>query len=275
MVFPEKPGLITPESSLTPYTGPTTFTSGTHLIENKLITTALTVPRSSTAVLTLRNVKFRASAWRQLLAQGGTVRADHIFVDGALNGNEPAIVIEGGGWIRLSEIINVANPIRIGSNTRAEWNYLHAFPTQTSEGGAHSDGIEVYYAARPAGFVGPHVFVSNNYITMGNAEGGTGSINVTNDFGPVDGVRIEGNTMLPGGTYALYLRGDGYCGCGGDNRNIEVVNNRWFGDAQRRWGGYYGTHSYNPPRGVTVWSGNTLRKADGTTVTIPLGDAQP
>ena len=277
MTFPERPGLTSAASSLTAYTGPTQLTSGSYLIENKLVTKQIELPRGSTATLTLRNVKFRAAATYQVIARGGTVHADHLFVDGALNSNEPAIVIEGGGWIRYSDLINVANPIRLGSNGHAEWNYLHAFPTTTAEGGAHSDGIEIYYGAREKGApaTGPHIFALNNYIDMGKAEGANSSINVTNDFGPVDGVRIEGNTMLAGGNYALYLRSDGYCGCGGNNRDIEVVNNRWFADAANRWGGYYGTHSYQPAVGVTVWSGNTLTRTSGQVVSISLGNAQP
>jgi hypothetical protein len=277
MTFPERPGLTGAESGLSLYTGPAQLTSGSYLIENKLVTRQIELPRGSTATLTLHNVKFRAPATYQVIARGGTVHADHLFVDGALNSNEPAIVIEGGGWIRYSELINVANPIRLGSNGRAEWNYLHAFPTTTAEGGAHSDGIEIYYGARESGApaTGPHIFALHNYIDMGRAEGANSSINVTNDFGPVDGVRIEGNTMMPGGNYALYLRGDGYCGCGGNNRDIEVVNNRWFANAADRWGGYYGTHSYQPAVGVTVWSGNTLARPDGQVVAIPLGNAQP
>jgi hypothetical protein len=275
--FPERPGLTGAESGLTQYTGPAQLTSGTYLIENKLVTKQIELPRGSTATLTLRNVKFRAAATYQVIARGGTVHADHVFVDGALNSNEPAVVIEGGGWIRYSELVNVANPIRLGSNSRAEWNYLHSFPTSTAEGGAHSDGIEIYYGARENGApaTGPHIFALHNYIDMGKAEGANSSINVTNDFGPVDGVRIEGNTLLPGGNYALYLRSDGYCGCGGNNRDIEVVNNRWFADAANRWGGYYGTHSYQPAVGVTVWSGNTLTRTSGQVVGITLGNGQP
>src|SRR6266511_2755687 len=237
-MFPERPGLTTAETGLTQYTGPTQLTSGSYLIENKLVTKQIELPRGSTATLTLRNVKFRATATYQLIARGGTVHADHLFVDGALNSNEPAVVIEGG---------------------------------------AHSDGIEIYYGKRENGApaTGPHIFVLNNYVDMGDAEGANSSINVTNDFGPIDGVRIEGNTMLPGGNYALYIRSDGYCGCGGRDRDTEVVNNRWFADAVNRWGGYYGTHSYQPAVGVTAWSGNVLTRASGQVVSISLSNPQP
>jgi Domain of unknown function (DUF4082) len=275
--FPAKPGLTTPESELKAYTGPGTLTSGDHVIENAVVSKQLELPRGSTATLTLRNVKFQAASTYQVIARGGTVHAEHLLVDGARNSNEPAVVIEGGGWIRLSEVVNVANPIRLGSNGMAEWNYLHAFPAQTNEGSAHSDGIEVYSGAREDGAPssGPHVFVLNNYIELGNAEGANASINLTNDFDTIDGARVEGNTMLAGGNYALYIRSDGYCGCGGSNRNIEIVNNRWFGNAQDKWGGYYGTHSYQPREGVTAWSGNTLTRPTGEVVSITLNNAQP
>jgi hypothetical protein len=111
--------------------------------------------------------------------------------------------------------------------------------------------------------------VENNYINISGAAGENSSVNVTNDFGPIDGVRVKGNTFMPAGGYALYLRGDGYCGCGGNLANIEVQNNRWFSSTDHLYGGFYGTRSYTPAVGVTDWSGNTFTYPNGTT-TIPL-----
>ncbi len=270
--FPQKPGLLTPESALTDYTGSCNLTSGTHIIENKIILCTITMPESSTAKLILRNSVIRGNGEAGLLAQGGRVEAEHLLLDGIRQGNEPGIVIEGGGFIRYSESKNLCNPIRVGSATTVEYNLLHNFKfAPYSE--CHSDGVEVYYGARENGApaTGPHIILKNNFINIRtNDESETGNINITNDFGKIDGVRAEGNTFLPGGSYTLYLRSDGYCGCGGNNENIEIVNNRWFASVANPSGGFYGTHSYKPPVGVTQWTGNTLTRTDGQIVPVDL-----
>ncbi|MGI8685673.1 MAG: DUF4082 domain-containing protein [Acidimicrobiales bacterium] len=285
MAFPEKPGLTVAESSLTPYTGPRQFNSGTHSFSNCLVTgSRLYLPEGSTANVSFKNCKFRISDTQMVLGQGGRLNIEHSLFDGALTGDEPALVMEGGGVVRFSEFVNDTDHIRLGSNGTAEWNWIHQPMTRTSSGAAHADGIEVYYAARENGApaTGPHVFVRNNYIAIEGAEGANSSVNITNDFGTVDGVRVEGNTFMNGGGYSLFIRGDGYCGCGGNNRNIEVVNNRWFGVDPSTvpdggggwWGGYYGTHSYQPGVGITQWSGNVLNR-NGAPTTISVESAQP
>lgn len=286
MEFPEKPGLTVSEASLTAYAGPRRFDSGAYSFSNCLVTgDRLYLPEGSTANVTFRNCKFRIAATQMVLGQGGRLTIEHSLFDGALTGNEPALVMEGGGVVRFSEFINDTDHIRLGSNGTAEWNYIHQPMPVTAEGNAHGDGIEVYYGARENGApaTGPHIFVRNNFIAIGGAEGANSAINVTNDFGKIDGVRIEGNTLVAGGGYSLYLRSDGYCGCGGNNANIEVLNNRWFGVNPNTvgdggggwWGGYYGAYSYQPAVGVTAWSGNVLRRPDGTSVTLSLDSAQP
>ncbi|MGI8685675.1 MAG: hypothetical protein ACR2MO_11425 [Acidimicrobiales bacterium] len=278
MTFPEKPGLTVPESALSPYNGPRRFDSGTHSFSNCLVTgSRLYLPESSTASVTFRNCKFRIADTQMVLGQGGRLTIEHSLFDGALTGNEPALVLEGGGVVRYSEFVNDTDHIRLGSNSTAEWNWIHQPMAVTSEGNAHGDGIEVYYAKRENGSPasGPHVFVRNNYIAISGAEGANSALNITNDFGPIDGVRVEGNTFMNGGGYALYIRGDGYCGCGGDNRDVEVVNNRFFATSADRWAGYYGTHSWKPAVGVAQWSGNVLYRPDGSTATISQDVARP
>ncbi|MGI8685674.1 MAG: hypothetical protein ACR2MO_11420 [Acidimicrobiales bacterium] len=278
MTFPEKPGLTVPESSLTAYRGPRQFDSGTHSFSNCLVTgSRIYLPEGSTAHVTFKNCKFRVSDTQMILGQGGQLTIEHALFDGALTGNEPALVMEGGGVVRFSEFINDTDHIRLASNGTAEWNYIHQPMARTGEGNAHADGIEVYYAARENGSPasGPHVFVRNNYIAIGGAEGANSAVNITNDFGTVDGVRVEGNTFMNGGGYSLFIRGDGYCGCGGSNRNIEILNNRWFSGGEDRWGGYYGTHSWQPNVGLTAWSGNRLFRTDGSSVAVEKDEAQP
>lgn len=278
--FPEKPGLTVSEASLTPYTGPKSFNSGTVTISNALITgTQLTMPTGSTAILVLRNCKLRISDIRQILAQEPSkVDIQHCLFDGFLQSNESTIAMDYGGTVRYCEFMNCPNPFRVGPNSTVEWNYIHAFPATTTEGGAHSDGVECYYGTRNAqspAAPAPHIFIRNNYIDIKDAEGATGNVNLTNDFGIIDGVDVDGNWFMPGGTYSLYVRDDGLNSANyGDNINIRVRNNRWFADATFRWGGFFGTWSNVGP-GLTEWTNNILVRADGTEFVTSAAVNQP
>jgi len=268
MTFPEKPGLTGPESDLVPYNGPRTFLYGIHHFENCLVTGArLQLPENSTATVTFHNCKFLGDDYMSLQVLGGRIEVDHSLFDGSNGGAQPVLMIEaGGGSVRFNEFVNDTDYIRLGSDVTVEWNYLHQALKSTATADAHSDGIEVYGGGK--------LVISNNYIDIVGAEGQTGAINLTNDFSTIDGVRVEGNTLM-GGTYSLYIRGDGNCHCGGDNRNIEVIDNRWIGTSTNRFGGIYGTHSYEPPVGVTNWAGNTLLDGNGRSVAIPVDNPQP
>jgi hypothetical protein len=278
MTFPEKPGLTVPVSSLTAYTGPSSFSSGTWSFSNCLVTSQIRV--NAGANVTFTNCKFVvnvADSGYGMLGKAGYITCIHCLFDGTSFGNYTfGIIAEGGGLIRYGEFVGLSDNIRLGSRTTVEWNWIHAPKTSTAEP-AHGDGLEVYYGARPAGWVGPHIIVANNYFDIYGVAGENSSLNVTNDFGPIDGVRIEGNTFMPGGNYSLYLRGDGYCSCGGPLQNIEVVNNRWFSRPDRPYGGLYGTRSYVASRdgNVTNWSGNTFTGLNGNTIPLTIDNYQP
>ena len=86
--------------------------------------------------------------------------------------------------------------------------------------------------------------------------GDTGCVNVT----PYGGGEAYDNTiednLFSGGTYSLYLRGDG----GGTVSGVTVTGNVWVEGSYA-----YGTHSVVDVSDVT-WSGNTLD--DGTEVPL-------
>jgi hypothetical protein len=282
MVFPEKPGLRTPISDLTPYTGPTNVT-GTTTASNCVITQQIQVAASGD--LTLDNCWIKvnvADAGYGMIGKAGRITITHSLIDGTgFQGYTFPLILEGGGRVAFSEFIGNTDNMRMSSSDTFEWNWIHQPKTLAQCGtntdckAAHSDGVEVYYGARPAGVTGPHIFVENNYIDIGGAAGENSSVNVTNDFGPIDGVRVKGNTFMPGGGYSLYLRGDGYCACGGPLQNIEIQNNRWFNNSVSLYGGYYGTRSYTPEAGVTDWSGNTFTRYTGETIALTLANYQP
>jgi hypothetical protein len=269
MRFPQKPGLTVATSSLREYTGSRTFSSGVTNLSNCIISEQLRVNRGATLNLTNCWIKVNTyDAGYGMIGKAGTINLNHVLVDGTgFDDVVFPVIFEGGGSSLLSEYRGNSDNARIDSDVDFEWNWIHDPKTRTATGGAHSDGVEVYY--------GSGWRVSNNFIDIGGAEGQNSCINVTNDFGPVHNGVVSGNTCLSGGNVSFYFRGDGYCGCGGPLANIVVTLNRLFAGADGEWGGYYGTHSYKPAQGITLWQGNTLRKSNGAVVAIPLGEWQP
>lgn len=272
MMFPEKPGLTVPKTSLTPYEGPTTVT-GTYSQSNCIVSRQIRVNAGGHLSLTNCWIKVNVSdAGYGMIGKAGRIDLKHVLIDGSSYGDYTfPVIVEGGGSITYSEFVGNTDNARLSSNTRFEWNYVHDAKTRTSSGISHSDGIEVYYGAREDGApaTGPHIFIRNNYLEPTGAEGESGVINITNDFGPIDGVLVEGNTIMQF-NMGLYLRGDGYCGCGGALKNIQVVNNRFFGKHEFYSTGYNSVVSYQPETGVTQWSGNTFIGPSGKASAFPL-----
>jgi hypothetical protein len=272
MLFPEKPGLITSTAELRPYSGPTTVT-GNYSESNCVVTKQIRVEVGGH--LSLNNCWIKVNvgdASYGMVGKKGEIDISHSLIDSTGIGTYVfPLIIEGGGNVTYSEFIGGTDNARLSSNTRFEWNYIHNPKVNAKD--AHSDGIEIYYGAREgnAPSTGPHILILNNYIDIGTAAGAAGDINLTNDFGPIDGVRIEGNTLMPG-NINLYLRGDGYCQCGGNLRNIEVINNRFFASHAFYPDGYNQVVSYKPATGVTRWEGNTFIDPSGRST--PFGLSQ-
>ena len=276
MVFPEAPGLTVSESSLSPYNGPTSFgagSSGTYNFSNCLVTRPIRIDPSSTVRITFTNCKIAVSnsdAGYGMIGKGGTLTFIHCLIDGTEYGDYTfPLILEGPGTqtVRFTEFVGNTDNVRSGSGFDFQWNYIHDPKRSTATGGAHSDGIEVYYG-------GGQKTIAHNYISMDGAEGGTSSVNLTADFGTIDGVTISDNNFLPGGGYSLYVRTDGYCGCG-TIRNVSVSGNRWFASSNLRWGGFYGVWSINDQSAIANWSGNILFRTNGVTVPVTLSSTQP
>jgi hypothetical protein len=271
MVFPQKPGMLTDKSSLTPYIGPSTVTNS-YSQSNCVVTSPIRV--SAGATLELNNCWIQVSvsdANYGMVGKSGRIDITHSLIDGTGNSNYTfPLILEGGGEVTFSEFIGGTDNVRLSSGTLFEWNYIHDAKSQSTEP-AHSDGIEIYYGARKEGDTedSAHIRVLNNYVDIGGSSGASGGINLTNDFGPIDGVLIEGNTIMPG-NIGLYLRGDGYCGCGGPLKNIQVLNNRFVSLHEFYSDGYNQVVSYQPETGVTKWSGNKFIGPNGIPVDFPL-----
>lgn len=258
MAFPERPGLTSEKASLSPYSGPATVIDS-FAQSNCVVSSPIRV--NAGASLSLSNCWIKvnvADAGDGMIGKAGRIQITHSLIDGtAFNDYTFPLILEGGGAVTYSEFIGGTDNVRLSSNTLFQWNYVHKPKMHAAS--AHSDGVEIYYGARQAGSpaIDAHIKVLNNYIDIGGSAGTSGGINVTNDFGPVDGVRIEGNTIMPG-NIDLYLRGDGACGCGGNLKNIEVVNNRFVASHEFYRQGYNQVVSYEPESGITLWRDNVF-----------------
>ena len=288
MTFPEKPGLTASESQLTPYSGPTSFragSTGSYRFENCLVTKAIRVAPKSHVKLSFTNCKFvvaSANSTWGMVGKGGELRFLHCLFDGtAFDESTYPVIIEGGGSVKFSEFTGNTDNVRLASHTRFEWNYIHNSKSKTVSGESHSDGVEIYYGARSGRDASalpptkPHVFVQHNYIDLQGAEGATGAVNITSDFGPIDGVRVHDNTFMPAGSYSLYVRSDGYCDCG-TAHDVDVTGNRWYGSADSPWGGWYGLWAIDDMSAIRLWSENTLTELDAPgQVPVTLDETQP
>ncbi|MFC7484061.1 hypothetical protein ACFQX7_34075 [Luedemannella flava] len=202
-----------------------------------------------------------------MIGKAGRVELTHVVVDGSGFAGAPVgVTLAGGGRVAFSEFVGTTQNVRVERGAATiEWNYVHDAKARTISGDAHSYGFTVS--------AGGPVTIAHNWVDMSRAEGiGTG-ISVVSDTGPIDGVRIEGNTLLPGGSYSLYVRTDGYCRCGGV-ANVRVLDNHWYADATHPWAGRYGVHAVNDDDSVTAWSGNVLTR-DSATVPVTFGDTRP
>ncbi|GAA2638323.1 hypothetical protein GCM10010399_84570 [Dactylosporangium fulvum] len=268
MTFLEKPGLTVPKESLTPYAGPAVIT-GSYQQSNCVVTRQIRVEASGR--LSLTNCWIRVNVGDDgtgMIGKAGRIELNHVLVDGSGSSGETLpVILAGGGKVTFSEFIGTTQNISVRGPAEIEWNHIHAPKGSTSGRDTRSYGLSV--------LSGGPVTIAHNSIDVTGAEGLGTVLNVVSDFGPIDQVRITDNTFMPGGSYAVYVRTDGYCRCGGV-RNVQVIGNRWYGDADHRWGGIYGAFSVNDPASITAWSGNTLTKAGGAQpVPLPRDNPQP
>ena len=278
--FLELPGLTVPESSLIAFstlpgakTHYTTADNGHSLsFSNCLITQQIIIDPLSTVTLTFTNCKILVNVSDLsygMIGKGGTLNFIHCLIDGSAEPDQDwPLILEGpAATVKFSEFVHNTDNARLDTAVDFEWNYIHDFKTVTTSGAGHSDGVEVYF--------GGNSTIAHNVISLGDAEGGTGNVNVTNDFGRIANIVIDDNVFMPGGSASVYVRSDGACKCGAI-KNVQVTNNRWYASTTYKWGGFYLAWSINNSTSITGWSGNTLTRADGVTVvTVDSTQAQP
>lgn len=193
-------------------------------------TVSITAPN-----VTLRNCRIRADGWAVLDIRADGVTVENCEIDGQAAPGIRGISISGSNvTIRHCNIHHTEDGIYLTGSSKIgiENNYIHDLQSQWD--GPHFDGI-----ATDGGIA--DVLIQGNTIV--NPHSQTSAIMLSNYFGPIARVRVEGNRLVGGG-YTVYS--DGQFG-GGKIRNVSFVNNR-MGK------GYYGYASMN--NNSPDWSGN-------------------
>jgi hypothetical protein len=236
-VTPSEVAGLTDAGILSDYTGPSTISGGTVVIENKRFLGRLTINGGN---VTIRNSSFNFGDYYHVLVNGGTVTVIHSEFDG-MNTTTTAddLGISGDNltvqWSLFKRFVNAMRP---GNDSLLENNVIKN--PNTAYAPAHTDGIEVYG--------GSNIIIRGNSINISGGAGETGCVNIATDFASIDNVVVENNDFT-GGTYSLYAR---LQGAGSSITNIKVRNNRWHTPH------IYGTHSVAPLSAVTEWTSNTL-----------------
>lgn len=185
--------------------------------------------------VTLRNCRISAKGWAALDIRSDGVTLENCDIDGQAAPGIRGISISGNNVsVRHSNIHHTEDGIYLtgSSNITIENNYIHDLQSQWD--GPHFDGI-----ATDGGIT--DVVIQGNTIV--NPHGQTSTIMLSNYFGPIARVRVEGNRLLGGG-YTVYS--DSQFG-GGAISDVSFLNNR-MGK------GHYGYASMN--NNSPEWSGN-------------------
>lgn len=177
------------------------------------------------------------------LITNGTIKASGATNDSLIKGIVAAV---DNLTISDMDISGTHDGISISSaNVVVDTVCIHNLGTAPT---AHNDGIEIY---------------GGNHITIRNAEihnqnGQTSAINITNDYGAINDVTIE-NSILSGGGYTIYVRGDGASG--------KAITNIRFKNVVIQEAGTYGVVSYEgAPGAIVEWD---VKDAQGNAIPKP------
>jgi hypothetical protein len=165
--------------TLTLYGGPTTITGSGTVLKDKLIKSPIRVQANNVQFI---NCRIEFNDYWGINAEGysGLV-VDHCTMVGAMRNN--SCILTGTGWrVTNSDLSRMENGIMVqGDNWLCEGNYIHDLGGAST---AHVDGIQIAGASKNG-------IVRGNWIESWD----TSVIFVKCDFGPVDGVVVEGNTL--------------------------------------------------------------------------------
>jgi hypothetical protein len=227
-------------NALTVYAGGT-ITDGA-IIQNKDITNTLDFSASN---VTIRNCKIHLSSgyFGILLRSGSGLLVEDCEIFSTNDSGLYTAIAGSNMTVRRCHIHGWENGLSVGSNVTVEDCYIHDPCTYF---GAHVDGMEW-------GGSGNNSMVRHNHIIIRDE---TGCVNITPWGGGTADNNTVRNNLFYGGTYSLYMRGDG----GGIVSSVAVIGNVWVK------GSYvYGTQSVVAVTNIT-WKYNCL--SDGTPVLL-------
>jgi pectate lyase len=212
--------------TLTNYTGPMNITKPGTVIDGKIINGQLNVYAAN---VTIRNCIIRSDGWWGIEGeQASNLRVENCDIIG---GNLPNSGILGAGTFVGNDISHVSIGIQLtGGASTVRGNYIHDL--FYGNGDPHYDGITLLGGQN-------HVIIEHNTFSVPQ-DGGTASILIGNNFGPVNDVLINNNLMLGDPSYTVYFNKDA--------TNIVFTNNY----VERGYYGYYVSDGAMPPMSGNV-----------------------
>lgn len=229
---------VPPGTRLTPMEGTVVLDTPGEIWEGIDLTGTISVTADD---VTIRNCRIHSTSFFAISNEGSNLLVEHCEIFGDLDSYTG--VAGSNMTLRRNDIHGFENPVVASSNVIVEECYIHDLSYAP---GAHPDGVEW-------GGSGNDSIVRRNRIMIG---GDTGCVNVTPYGGGTANDNVIEDNLFSGGTYSLYIRGDG----GGTVSGVTVTGNIWIEGSYA-----YGTHSVVDVTDVT-WSGNTLE--DGTDVPL-------
>jgi hypothetical protein len=260
-VFPSLPSTMPTRTNTGVPNGTTLIPSGSitadtagQVIDGRDITGGVTVTANN---VTIQNSRILGTTgwWVIDIAEGVTgtkIINNEIYTS---NGGYTAIagadITVCGNYIHGFE-----NAISIYGGSMIQANYIDRLAGMQGED-PHFDGIEIYN-----GLGDGTTRVWGNNILMTNAAdewlSDTGAINLTAEFGDINGAELNGN-WIGGGSYTIYVDEHGF-----EATNVSVTNNRWYGTTPIGYAAF-GPVSYNRRESITEWSGNVW-DGDGSSI---------
>jgi hypothetical protein len=187
--------------------GPITVSQPGTVIEDLEIRGALEIAADDVTVRRCRILGGGYWGIRVLPGTTGTLVEDSEIIPQDPSPDVDAIRAEGGFTGRRLKIAGTADGVKAGSGTRLEASWIHDLATGPD---THNDAVQVLGGSDIA-------IVGNRLEGASNA-----AVMVSTEFGPVDGLLLEGN-WLDGGGYTLNLRG----GPHGEPTRLRVLANRF------------------------------------------------
>ena len=224
-------------TTLTPVSGSVVLSTPGQIWEGKELTGTIKVTADN---VTIRNCKIHSTGYFGISNQGKNLLVERCEVTG--DAGQYTGIVADDATVRRCDIHHFENPLVVSSNAIVEENYIHDLDYH--DPAAHPDGIE--WASGGSSSV-----IRRNRIVIGAH---TACVNLT----PYSGGAANNNTVednfFAGGTYSLYIRGDG----GGTVNGVAVRGNVWA----------KGSYAYGPASIVAVsnltWENNRLD--DGTPI---------